>query len=238
MLSDRLEKWKHQVAVALDGQEALTRLRAETFDLVLMDLHMPNLDGIAATRAIREGEQGSGRHLPIIAMTAAAMREDRDRCLDAGMDAYLSKPVKARELSRAIAELFNGTLEPDTDSQGDAQDNKDHSVFDHETLLREVGGNTELVGRMVALFRQKGREQWDRLALARNLSDTDRLCQEVHRLKGMFADFHARQGTRAAHELEQAISTGPIEDVQRCFERVESEFSRLRKALDEIYPEN
>ncbi|MBC8873876.1 MAG: response regulator, partial [Planctomycetes bacterium] len=97
-----LERRGHTVVVANDGREALAALTTQRFDIVLMDVQMPQLDGIEATAAIRAMEKETGTHLPIVAMTAHAMKGDRERCLAAGMDAYVAKPVRARELLQAI----------------------------------------------------------------------------------------------------------------------------------------
>ena len=102
----------HVVAVAEDGQQALACLERETFDVILMDVQMPVMDGLEATREIRRRERLSGAHAPIIAMTAHALKGDRERCLEAGMDGYLAKPVRAKELYETIeavlAELGGG----------------------------------------------------------------------------------------------------------------------------------
>jgi len=98
-----LEKYGHRVTVAADGCEALTALESQPFDLVLMDVQMPELDGYDATAAIRIREQETGRHVPIVAITAHAMKGDRERCLEAGMDAYVTKPIRAKQLFDAIA---------------------------------------------------------------------------------------------------------------------------------------
>jgi CheY-like chemotaxis protein len=99
---EMLKKLGHEVTAAANGLQALAALDRRGFDLVLMDVQMPEMDGIAATRAIRTQEWGTGRHLPIVAMTAHALKGDRARFLEAGMDAYLSKPVRLPELVRAI----------------------------------------------------------------------------------------------------------------------------------------
>jgi CheY-like chemotaxis protein len=102
-----LEKRGHRVVVAGDGREALDAMSAtEPFDLVLMDVQMPEIDGLEATAQIREREHGTGRHVPIIAMTAHAMKGDRERCLQAGMDGYLAKPIQPQELFETIARLL------------------------------------------------------------------------------------------------------------------------------------
>jgi CheY-like chemotaxis protein len=103
-----LEKRGHTVVVTVNGREALAVLERESFDLVLMDVQMPEMDGFEATAAIREREQSTGVHLPIIAMTAHAMKGDEERCLAAGMDAYLAKPIDAVQLFALIAEITAG----------------------------------------------------------------------------------------------------------------------------------
>src|SRR5581483_11592577 len=97
-----LEKRGHTVDVAGNGKEALAALERQPYDLVLMDLQMPEMGGMEATAAIRAAEAGTGRHQPIVAMTAHAMKGDRERCLDAGMDGYLSKPIRADELCSTV----------------------------------------------------------------------------------------------------------------------------------------
>jgi CheY-like chemotaxis protein len=90
------------MVVASNGKEALAALERDSFDLILMDVQMPEMGGLEATEIIRATEKGTGRHLPIIAMTAHAMKGDRERCLEAGMDGYVAKPVQAKELQKAI----------------------------------------------------------------------------------------------------------------------------------------
>jgi CheY-like chemotaxis protein len=102
-----LEKRGHIVVTAADGRQALERLETESFDLVLMDVQMPEMDGFEATDAIRKKEGATGRHLPIVAMTAHAMRGDRERCLAAGMDGYVSKPIIAEELLRVVEKVIS-----------------------------------------------------------------------------------------------------------------------------------
>ncbi len=109
--SGLLTRRGHHVTLAQDGHEALTRLDQETFDIVLMDLQMPVMGGLDATAAIRAGERASGRHVRIVAMTAHAMNSDRERCLAAGMDGYLSKPIDPAMLF-TVVEQDGGTVAP------------------------------------------------------------------------------------------------------------------------------
>jgi CheY-like chemotaxis protein len=101
-----LTKWGHHVCVACNGEEAVAASESDDHDLVLMDVEMPAMDGLQATRAIRQREQTSGRHLPIIAMTAHAMTGDREKCVAAGMDGYVSKPMRQFELYQTLAQFF------------------------------------------------------------------------------------------------------------------------------------
>ena len=107
-----LEKMGHLVAVAQTGKEALDALQTGKFDLVLMDLQMPEMDGFAATREIRTAEQGRQDHIPVIAMTAHAMKGDREECLAAGMDDYLAKPINSEELHQVIERVMSAGREP------------------------------------------------------------------------------------------------------------------------------
>jgi CheY-like chemotaxis protein len=101
-----LEKMGHTVIVAEDGSKALEVLKQDTFDLVMMDVQMPVMDGFETTQIIRNQEERTGRHIPIVAMTAHAMKGDRERCLESGMDGYVSKPINLQELHETIDALF------------------------------------------------------------------------------------------------------------------------------------
>ena len=103
-----LEKRGHRVVVAANGLEALAVLKKESFELVFMDVQMPEMDGIEATIAIRESEKRSGEHVPVIALTAHAMKGDREKCLAAGMDGYLTKPIRPQELDEVLEEYVKG----------------------------------------------------------------------------------------------------------------------------------
>jgi two-component system, sensor histidine kinase and response regulator len=107
-----LEKRGHAVTVTGNGREALAALAKEEFDLVLMDVQMPEMGGFEATAAIREMEKTSGRHMPIVAMTANALKGDQERCLAAGMDAYVSKPIRTSELFATLEMILNGAAVP------------------------------------------------------------------------------------------------------------------------------
>ncbi len=119
----------HKVTVAADGKEALASLDKEPFDLVLMDVQMPNMNGFEATAAIREKERLTGIHLPIVALTAHAMKGDQERCLRAGMDRYLPKPVRSNELFQTIEELIPSDFTMQSSPNGETSERPDHSAF-------------------------------------------------------------------------------------------------------------
>jgi CheY-like chemotaxis protein len=106
LASKMLEKLGHTVTIANNGNEAVTLFQQQSFDIIFMDVQMPEMDGMAATAAIRQLEQGSSQHIPIVALTARAMKGDRQACLAAGMDGYLSKPFKAEALIRTIRQVW------------------------------------------------------------------------------------------------------------------------------------
>jgi len=144
-----LEKHGCTVVVANNGQEALTALAREPFDVVLMDVQMPDMDGFEATAAIRQRERDTGGHVPIIAMTAHAMQGDRERCLAAGMDEYVSKPIRGEELLAAIERALASTTAPAARAVALPSV---HPVFAQDVAPAQVGGERELLHEMVTVF--------------------------------------------------------------------------------------
>ncbi len=234
-VKERLEKWKHTVTIANDGFEAIDRLDNGQFDLVLMDIHMPNMDGITATKNIREKELGTEKHIPIIAMTAAAMREDRNKCLAIGMDAYVPKPVKAHQLNVVIASIFKTHIQPMISLWNEDETGATNDVFDKQTLLQEVDGNLELLKKMIDIFNHKGPEQIELVKTAVANQDTEDLYQTAHKLKGIFGDFYAHNGMRIAQELERMGREDNLKNIDEVLKNVEDEFARLTKALNESF---
>jgi CheY-like chemotaxis protein len=143
-----LEKRGHAVVIAGDGKQALAALEREPFDLMFMDVQMPEMGGFEATALIREREKKTGRHLPIIATTAYAMKGDRERCLTSGMDGYVSKPILAAELFREIDETLaawgQGLTGPANGLVA--------KVFDPAATLERTGGDEQLLGEMTVRF--------------------------------------------------------------------------------------
>ena len=138
-----LGKLGHRVAVAENGKEALDKLAAENFDVVLMDVQMPEMDGLAATRELRRREVNTDQHVPVVAMTAHAMKGDRELCLSAGMDDYLTKPIRLKDMADKLAELFPG-------------ENGEATLHQSKPETEESNGNDQLDGSTCQRRRRQG----------------------------------------------------------------------------------
>ncbi|HEV2378679.1 MAG TPA: response regulator [Terriglobia bacterium] len=149
LVLELLRQRGHNAAVAADGAKALKALERERFDAVLMDVQMPNMSGLEATRAIRQSEKSTGRHVPIVAMTAHAMKGDRERCLEAGMDGYVAKPIQAAELFAAV----EGLASPSGSSSGGDHEERAAGGFDREALRARFRDDTGLLRRLADVFR-------------------------------------------------------------------------------------
>jgi two-component system, sensor histidine kinase and response regulator len=220
-----LEKQGHTVVVVGDGRGVLDALALHTFDLVLMDVQMPVMDGLTATAIIRGREQQLGGHLPIVAMTAHAMKGDAERCLAAGMDGYLSKPIKADELYATIAKALSHepmpippTMEP---------------PIDLPTLLTIIDGDKDLLIELGEIFRQDYPQQVAALHEAVRHGDAHRLERVSHSLKGALATIGATTARSLAHELEIMGQSGQLEGSQPTLHKLESELDRLAAFFDE-----
>ncbi len=210
VVGQMLRRQGHTVEVASNGREAIMALDRARFDLVLMDVQMPELDGLEATAAIRRGERGTGRHLPIIALTAHAMKGDQERCLAAGMDGYVAKPIQNQELSQAIAACVPLTAAVGMEERAagtDASQRDDlpttwEEGFDRSALLERLGGDLNMLRRIATLFQEdcEGLEQ--ELRDARDGGDTVRLARAAHTLKGMLANLSATSAAETARQLE------------------------------------
>ncbi len=195
---------------AANGLEALRALDTAPYDLVLMDVQMPEMDGFGATRAIRQRETETGSHIPVIAMTAGALKGDRERCIEAGMDGYVSKPIERIALARAIEESLGGASVAPLEAPVHA--NPAPEVFEREVLLARVEGDAELVAEMIAAFLEDVPGIRSRLAQARDAGQVRDLTRLGHLLKGTAATLGAPALMIAAAELERA---GKAEDPGR-----------------------
>jgi two-component system, sensor histidine kinase and response regulator len=211
---DLLTHRGHRVELAQNGEEALDAVAREVFDVVLMDIHMPVMDGLAATREIRRREDGTGRHLRIVAMTASATREDRERCLAAGMDDFVTKPFRAVELYRAVEEVAPAEavapLAPRASAADSGGAGKGGPQLDWEGALANLEGNRVLLGEMVELFLNESPRLLDDIDAAIAVGDAKALRQAAHTLKGAALVVGARELGSQAFELETLGRTGEL----------------------------
>jgi CheY-like chemotaxis protein len=204
---------------AANGIDALSRLASADFSLVLMDMEMPEMDGVTATREFRARESESGdAHLPIIAMTANALQEDRERCFAAGMDGYISKPISLTALQGEIRRLFGGKeLAPQAGTSA-ALVGMPGAIFDRPAAIAMMG-DEELFEQLAAMYIADYPAYLQELEAAAAAADKERLGRAAHTLKGLFATFVAAGGESLAQQLEQAARNG---DMRNCDELVAS----------------
>ncbi len=228
-----LEKCGHSVAVARNGREALEVLEKSDFrgfDAVLMDVQMPEMDGLEATAAIRAREKAHGTHIPIIAMTAHARKSDRERCLDAGMDGYVSKPIRATDLLQEIERHTSAAAAP-------AQLLAPDQVLDRAALLAWVEGDMALLEQLVQLFFQSYPPLLAEIRGALAQGDAQALERAVHKLKGTVSGFAAPAATAVAQRLEQMGREGDLKEAAEACAALETEIERLKPVLAGICQE-
>jgi CheY-like chemotaxis protein len=214
-----LEKQGHQVTVVGDGQAALTALEPDAFDLVLMDVQMPVLDGLQTTAAIRARERMSGGHIPIVAMTARAMKSDQEGCLAAGMDGYVSKPLKRDDLDAVFSQVLGSrsVLIPPAEEP----------PIDLVSTLTAVDGDRTLLREVIEVFCQDypARVTELREAIAQGLAL--QMGAAAHSLKGALSIFGRTLAFDLAQELETRGRAGHLEGAAAVLQTLEQELRRI-----------
>ena len=223
VIVDLLEPRGHQVTAVNNGKEALAALENETFDLILMDIQMPEMDGLEATRMIREAERSSGEHVRIAAMTAHVMQGDRERCLEEGMDDYLPKPIRAGDLYDIVENNVP------SDNATPAKPDVDAGTLDWQGALEQVGGNEAILAELAGLFVTEYARHIEEMKRAIGHGDSTLLRRAAHTLKGSAAVFLANSTVEAALRLETMAREGDLEDVNEAF-------AALERAADELLP--
>jgi PAS domain S-box-containing protein len=222
LLEQLLGRRGHSVRLASNGREALSLAEGGAFDLMLLDVHMPELDGFQVIRAVREREQAAGGHLPVIALTARARREDRERCLAAGMDDFLSKPIEAADLWAAIDRAAG---------ERPAADRPGSGLLDPRVLLAACGGDAAILEKICQTFRARLPDQLAEVQDALRQRDAHRLREAAHKLCGMVAAFSTAAGG-VASELEDHAARGRLEEAGPLAERLGTMAQELLRVAD------
>ena len=224
-----LGRHRHSVVVAQNGQEAVAALEQQAFDLVLMDVQMPEMDGLQATAAIRAREQNSGGHIPIIAMTAHAMRGDREACLAAGMDAYVSKPIRAKLLLDTMESLVGSAAEAAAAEAGPVPQGppQDNAVLDWSDALANVRGDKELLRSMARAFLEELPRLMTAMRQAVACPDRAALRLAAHTLKGSTHYFGAHRAFELAFRLETVAREGNFAEAENALVALEAEMAQL-----------
>jgi len=255
-----LEKMGHAVIVAGNGREAVEEYAKSRFDLVLMDIQMPEMDGPTATKLIRQRQQQSGLRISVVAMTAHAMSGDRERYLAAGLDDYISKPISRDELAKAVERnsappasqepaksVEPSSNEPASNGHGDNGRSHEPAIpasssaletlhIDVNAVLDRCGGDHDLMGTLVGMFPGELRKLLGTLERARSAGDVHGVQINAHTIKGMCGMFEAKQAVGAALELEKAAGAGHL-GTDRQFEVLRIELVRAMDAVTELHPQ-
>jgi signal transduction histidine kinase/FixJ family two-component response regulator len=220
-----LQKQGHDIQVVGNGQKALEAME-QPFDIVLMDVQMPVMGGFEAIARLRAREAAQGGRVPVIAMTAHTMKGDRERCLAAGMDDYLSKPVLARELFEAIDRvLFRaGSEQPPSRPKEDA-------TLNIQALLQGLDGDEDLLGQLAELYVVECPRLLDEVEEALQAQAGEKLHQTAHQIKGMVSNFRIGPAIETALELEQAAQAGDFTRARKLQSELAAQLLQLLQAL-------
>ncbi len=228
-----LEKWGHEVTVVENGREAVAAHESGAFDLILMDCRMPEMDGYQATAAIRRHEQSTGEYIPIVAMTANVMKGDRQRCIDAGMDDYISKPFSKQDLREAIRKVIEST------SQDPQQTDKDASstglgygdILDIDGPMKKLDGDMELYGELVDVFADIFPGHLSSLQGAIRTGDASLARLSAHTIRGGASNIGAVGIYNITTEMENAAETGDLEKVSELVVELQRQFRLLKEKI-------
>jgi two-component system, sensor histidine kinase and response regulator len=219
------------VTVAANGKKALEAMERETYDVVLMDVQMPVMDGWEATRSIRAKEKMTGGHIPIVAVTAHAMKGDEDRCRQAGMDHYLTKPLRTHELFAILEKIPNAAESIARHRESDPKVPSESSV-DLVGVLERLEGDRALFDELTHLFEEDSPKNIEGMRRAIILQDAKGLEYHAHTLKGSSSNLGALAVSFAAGEIERLAASGNMNIVGDQFRVLQEEIERLFSELE------
>jgi two-component system sensor histidine kinase/response regulator len=188
------------------------------------------MDGFEATAAIRKLEKATGKHIPIIAMTAHAMKGDRERCLAASMDGYVSKPIRVADVEQAVTQAMAANQSSDAGSTSTAED----SLVDEAAILSGMDGNRKLLRDLTRIFLAEYPKQLAEIKTAIQAADAERLRRAAHALKGSVGNFGAKKAFETASQLETMGKTGKLDAAAGTYLALESELSQLTRELKQL----
>ncbi len=222
-----LQKMGHTPVLAQNGREALALALREKFDLVFMDVQMPEMDGLAATAAIRKAEKDKGTHLPIFAMTAHAMKGDRERCLEAGMDGYITKPVRFSDIEQTLSGLASAT-------PPEAKSTAQVVSWNRAEALDRIGGDEELLQDLCQIFLDESPKLLQKLQQAVAAGDADGVMRAAHSLKGESSYLGAGATSQAARRLEEMGRDKDLSRARATLTILEREVNTLHHDLKDL----
>ncbi|MBN1662410.1 MAG: response regulator, partial [Deltaproteobacteria bacterium] len=232
-----LTRWGLKATIVGNGIQAVKAAARQSFDIILMDVQMPEMDGFEAAVAIRKLESRTGRHTPIIAMTAHAMKGDRERCLAAGMDDYLPKPISSDALQNMIAELVPvapGLSQPPANQKSEAPA---ATTFDKTALLKAFDNDWAFFREAVDIFLSDFPQMVSRIETAVHSNDAHELHLAAHSLKGMVGNFQAQGPARAALALEEMGRNRKLDGAEKALQKLTDEMTNLKQTLTAIAEE-
>ena len=234
-----LSKLGHHVTVADNGRMAIAAWQSKPFDLILMDVQMPEMDGWQATQFIRDLERERGGHIPIVAMTAHAMKGDRERCLDAGMDDYLSKPIRSKQIAEKLLALFGASTEEDTAKPNLAPPNASAAaLIDWETALQGVDGDRRLFAEVAQIFLATTADSLSKLGEAVHTNQPESVQRLAHGIKGELLALGAVSVADLAWRLELNGQQRELSEASQTFTQLASQIDALREPLNAFVREN
>ncbi|MBL8484260.1 MAG: PAS domain S-box protein, partial [Rhodocyclaceae bacterium] len=223
-----LDKLGHRATLANNGAEAVKLAAEHTFDVILMDVQMPEMGGFEATRHIRDFEAELRRHTPIIAMTAHALAGDREKCLAAGMDGYVSKPIQVPALVEALAAATRSRMLEDFTPP--AAPAKRSEMYDRDAVLANLDGDVELLRTVAQMFIDDIPHQVESLSAALAAGDCPKAYAIGHTIKGMVGNFGAGRPLDCARDMEQLARSGELDAARQ-------QFPTLQQVLDQLVGE-
>jgi len=228
-----LEKLGYGADVAIDGKEAIGAIERDFYDLILMDVQMPGMDGIKATKLIRQEEKETGVHIPIIAMTAHAMQGDRERCIEAGMDDYVSKPIDTQKFSDAIEKQLSHAKSRGSETVATTRPEA-NGAFDRPLLLERLDGDEGLFNEIMGVYLEDVPRLIGKIKEAEKGKDALLVEREGHTLKGASANVGALAIQDIALQIEMTGKSEMLEDVGSLIGQAEMEFEKLKTSLEDL----